>query len=164
MLRRFIIFWLIISTMIFLQSTYLNVIAFNQVKPDIALIILVFFSIYGDRRQVLFLGLTTGLLQDFISLAPLGFNGIIYLTISFIVNIISRNVSSESILFQWLAIAMVTFLKYLFSILLVAVFSINQSINHFNSSVFLVELVYNLLINPLIFFLGNWIINRMGRR
>lgn len=162
-LKRYIVLFLIISALVYLQTTFLNLLAFNQIKPDLILIVIVFISLAYGNRPAMILGFFAGLLQDFISLSPLGFHSFINVIIAYLVGLLSNNVSLSSWVFQLLIIASATVVKYLLAFFAISLFSISQNNSVLLSSMFVIELIYNSVVAPLFFLLGNWIIQRNSR-
>jgi len=164
MIKRTIVLLLVTSLLVYIQTTFLNQLAFNSVKPDIALIALVFIGVRYGSTQGAIVGFMTGLMEDFISLSPLGFHSFILTLIGFVAGLGGSWVSTESKLFQFVSLISATFVKYLVAAILISIYSITQSANPLVNSVFLIELIYNALLAPIIFFAGTRIDSIFNRK
>jgi len=164
MIKRLIILLAIMSLIVLAQTTYLNQIAFNNVKPDIALIFLIYIAFRFGNIEASIAGFAGGLMLDFISLSPLGFHSSIFVVIAFIASLGKDLVSTDSYLLHFAALLGATFLKYLLASVNIAVFTIGQSVNPLLQSVMFIEIVYNMLLAPVIFIIGNRIDMRFSRK
>lgn len=162
-MKRGIFSFILISLVIYLQTNFLNQLAFRSVKPDIALILLIFISIRGGTVQGTTLGFFSGLLEDFLSLAPLGFHSFIKTVIGFLSSILGSFISVESRVFHLITVLVMTLFKYVLAALLVGIFSIDKSAISMLDSSLLIEAVYNAILAPLLFTLFNWICNKWSR-
>ncbi|HUX21203.1 MAG TPA: rod shape-determining protein MreD, partial [Spirochaetia bacterium] len=80
-------FWpvtILVGVFVILQSTVLKNVRIFDVKPDVAFIIFMFTSTRQGSFRSELTGFSTGLVQDFLSLAPLGFNALIRTIIGFV--------------------------------------------------------------------------------
>lgn len=161
--KRNLILLLITTSLVYIQTTLLNILAFNQIKPDLVLIAVVFISLAYGNRTAMVLGFLAGLTQDFISLSPLGFHSFINVIVAYTVGLLGNNVSLTSWVFQLIITAVITVIKYLLAFFLISLFSISQNNSILMSSMFLIELVYNSLVAPLFFIVGNWLMQRSLR-
>lgn len=161
--KRNLILLLITTSLVYIQTTFLNILAFNQIKPDLVLIAVVFISLAYGNRTAMVLGFLAGLTQDFISLSPLGFHSFINVIVAYTVGLLGNNVSLTSWVFQLIITAVITVIKYLLAFFLISLFSISQNNSILMSSMFLIELVYNSLVAPLFFIVGNWLMQRSLR-
>ncbi len=148
---RGIVQTLIMLACVFLQSTILNGIVFGA-TPDLALIILVFCannegSSYGQTE-----GFFSGLLQDLVSSAPLGFNSFIRTIVGYLFGLARGKIYMDAVLFPFLMALIATIIKGVISFLLIAVFLRDSGISVFNIP-FLIECGSNAVLSPLIYFL-----------
>ena len=72
-MKRMGIIALLVSGSFLFQSTLLEILPL-RIKPDLVLILVVFFSLLNGRRPGLIMGITTGLLQDLLRGRLLGMN------------------------------------------------------------------------------------------
>ncbi len=121
--------------------------------PDITLIMLVFFSIHYGSVTGQLSGFASGLMEDFISLSPLGFNSLIRMITGHIAGMFNGRLIMDPILFPVLMVTVATILKALLSSLILSMFSIDYSGSIFISSSFGFELLINALLAPVLFLL-----------
>ena len=146
---------LFLSISIILQSTIINMISINGIKPDFSLIVLVFISYRKGCMVGQVSGFISGLLEDFISLTPIGFSSLIKAIIGFLYGLIQGSFIIDRIFIPMLFILIATILKGIFSSLIATIFSLDYiviNIFHYNT---LIRIVYNAVLAPLIFFLLN---------
>ncbi len=155
MIKSLIVNVLIASALVLLQSTFMHYIAVYGVIPDMVLIFILFVSLKEGSRKGEILGFSAGLLVDFLSLAPLGFHGLVYAVIGFFAGLPNRNVSTESLLTQTLFITLAITVKYILSSLLIAVFTIETTSFSLLGQNFLFEFIYTILLVPLFFTIAN---------
>ena len=146
---------LIVALAVLLQSTLLSFIAIYDIIPDLVLVIVLFMSLKEGSLKGEITGFAGGIFVDFLSLAPLGFHSIIYGLIGFISGLTQKNVSTESILTQFLFIFISMICKYLVSSLIIVVFSVETTSFMLMGRHFFLELAYTMLITPLIFAMAN---------
>lgn len=164
MIKRLLLLLGLMSLIVFAQTTYLNQIAFNNIKPDLALIFLVYIAFRYGNFEASIIGFAGGLMLDFISLSPLGFHSFIFVVIAFITSLGKDLVSTDSHLLHLLSLLGATFLKYLLATVIVAVFAISKSANPLLQSSMFIEIIYNMILSPLVFFVGNRLDMRFSRK
>ena len=155
MVKSLVINFLIIAVAVLLQSTVMSFIAIYDIIPDLVMVIVIFISLKTGSLKGEISGFAGGLLIDFLSLAPLGFHCIIYAVVGFITGLTEKNVSTESILTQFLFIMIGLVCKYLISSLIIVVFSVETTSFFLMGRHFFLELAYTILITPLIFAVAN---------
>ncbi|MBN2625910.1 MAG: rod shape-determining protein MreD [Spirochaetales bacterium] len=155
MIKSLLINIVIAGALVLLQSTVLHYIAVYSVIPDMVMIFLLFLSLKEGSRKGELIGFSSGILIDFLSLSPLGFHALIYLLIGFISGLPNKNVSTDSLLTQILFVTLSMIIKYILSALLIVVFSIETTSISLLGHNFLLELVYTLLLVPLVFTFAN---------
>lgn len=149
-MKRQIVLILFLFVGILIQTTILNNLPLN-ISPDISMIMLVYFSIrYGSATSQLS-GFASGLMQDFVSLSPLGFNCFIKTVLGFVTGIFHDRLIMDPILFPILSVSVVTIFKGILQFLLIELFSIPLSVSRVFSSNLLMEILINALLAPVIF-------------
>ncbi len=148
--RNFILSLVITGVFIALQSTILQKIAVRGVIPDVALVVIVFSSNSMGAMRGQFLGFIAGLLQDFLSSGPLGFNALIKTIIGFIFGKLKGKLFLDSILLPVIFILSATILKEGFTALTGLIFLGSEKFMYFGRS-FLIELGLNAFLSPFIF-------------
>ncbi len=151
MLKKYAVTSLILVAAVILQTTVLHHVAILDVKPDLALIILVFFSIRRGAWIGQTAGFTMGLVEDFLSLSPLGFHSFIKTLIGYVYGNIHGKIYVDPIFFPLLIVLTATMLKGLLMVVLIFIFNISLSFEGYFSWRFWLEAGYNLLLTPLVF-------------
>jgi len=140
-----------IALAVVLQSTLLRWVAIRGVIPDLALIILVFVSIRRGSMNGQLSGFVTGVIEDFLSLSPLGFHAFIRTVVGFLYGLTAGNLFVDPVLMPVLLTVIATLFKALISSLLVAVLSIPaQGFSAFAGPLW-IELGYNAVLAPFLF-------------
>ena len=142
---------------VLLQSTVLRYVAIGGVKPDLSIVILVFIAIRSGNLHGQYAGFTVGIIEDFISLPPLGFYAFIRTAIGFLYGLLQGAFYIDSLFMPVLLIIAATIIKGLLGFLISAIFSISASSIFFFGAKFWVEVGYNALIAPFCFALLNLI-------
>ena len=148
---KFITTTIVMFLFVLLETTLLKKFPLNFIYPDIALIILVFFSnskgvVAGQTG-----GFIIGLAKDFLSLSPLGFNGFINTVIGFIFGNSKGKIFIDPIFFPMLMILIATLLKGLIAAVVSLVFlspDVSPAIFTFK---FAIELAQNCVCAPFVF-------------
>ncbi len=141
----------ILFTALLLQSTVLNVVSISGVKPDIALMVIIFLGFRKGSIPGQVAGFFTGLFEDFMSLSPPGFNSLVKATIGYCYGLLVGGFIIDAIVIPILFLAVGTLIKAVMSWLLVLIFSLPQNGVSLFSFKFLVELLYNSLLAPFVF-------------
>ncbi|NLC93880.1 MAG: rod shape-determining protein MreD [Treponema sp.] len=148
---------IILSTFILLcsviiESSILSNIYFLQVVPDIVLICSIYFSLLNGKTYGETTGFISGLLLDFISGVPFGFNCLFRTIIGYISGLFSKTIIISGIFIPMISIGIATILKY-FLIILISVFypTVITHVTSIISYKFLFELIANIILAPFIF-------------
>lgn len=126
-----------------LQSSILNVIAYDGISVDLILLLVIFFSILYNDYAILY-GFCAGLFQDLASGTFLGINTISLLIICILIQNISKFIYKENIFLPLVAAIFATFFNYI--IIAILIFLLGYSYNIwavFNNT--LIALIYNLV-------------------
>ncbi len=134
---------------VILQSTLLQKISVFGIVPDIALIVIVFTSYSSGSMSGQMTGFFTGLVQDFISSGPLGFNALIKTFIGFIYGKIQGKLFLDHILLPVIFIVIATVMKEIL-ISLISLLLIKSSGIHIWGKTFMIELGLNAVLAPFI--------------
>lgn len=134
-----------------LQSTVLRWVALKGVKPDLALIVLVFVAVRRGSMAAQVSGFLAGLLEDVLSLAPLGFNALLRTVLGFFYGLTAGSIFVDPVLMPVLLILVATILKGLASCLLVVIFRIPAPGFQIFAGPLWIEVGYNALLAPFLF-------------
>ena len=115
-------------------------------RIDLALLVVVYFSLFWNAQRTLVLGFATGLLQDALSSETLGVNGLSKTLVVFVLQSLCRNVQIHSPiaqgLFAVLAVAIDTFAR----ITIMLMFQLNA----FEPRVILLTMIQQMVLSLLI--------------
>jgi rod shape-determining protein MreD len=136
-----------------LQSTWLHAIAVLSVIPDLALLVIVYTSFNNMRTEGIIAGFLSGLIQDFISSAPLGFTAFMRTVVSYGFNSLSGSFYIDRILMPMLFGGAATLLKALSFAALSFLFPEFIHGYNFLDRILWIEAAYNAVLAPVVFFL-----------
>ncbi|MCK5672620.1 MAG: rod shape-determining protein MreD [Spirochaetales bacterium] len=135
---------------IILQSTILTKISINGIKPDFVLVIIILYSNYFGKIKGQLLGFSSGLVVDFLSLSPLGFNSLINTIIGYLAGATSGKIFLDSIVVPIIFVFIGTLVKALFSYVLLSLFIAEKAGSIF-SSFLITEFALNIIITPFLY-------------
>jgi rod shape-determining protein MreD len=140
---------------ILLQSTLLQKIAIAGVKPDLALLVLIFVSMRRGSMVGQISGFATGFLEDVMNVSPLGFHSLLRTVMGFLYGLLSGNVFVDPFLMPIVLAVIATILKGILSGIVSALFGITASGFMTFAGRILIEAGYNGVIAPFLFALLN---------
>ena len=118
-----------LAVAILLQSTLLVHVAIGGVKPDLALIVLIFVSLRKGSMVGQLTGFLSGILEDFMSVSPLGFHPLMRAVIGFLYGVFAGNVFVDPFLMPMILAIVATLLKGVLSGLVSAIFGLSSSLD-----------------------------------
>jgi rod shape-determining protein MreD len=140
---------------VMLQSTLLGRIAIRGVRPDLALIVLVFASLRKGSMVGQWSGFASGLLEDLMNVSPLGFHSLLKTVIGYLYGVFSGNVFVDPFLMPMVLVVVATLLKGTLAGIVSAVFGIAASgFITFTGRIW-IEIAYNGVLAPFLFALLN---------
>ena len=149
MIRRSIWFQIgLISLFVVIQSTILKNIFNSGYSIDLALLILIFTSYSHGSIHGELSGFITGLIEDFLSLSPLGFHALIKTVLGFIYGNFKGKVFIDPIFIPILLAIVATFFKALSGFLLKVIFLSGGNLFTFG---LLIEIGINAFAAPFVF-------------
>ena len=148
---RFLLFSVILISTVILQTVVLGKIPLFRVKPDLALIVLIFFAYRRGSMEGQTAGFLTGMLEDLLSLSPLGFNALIKTVMGFLYGIASGSFYIDPIFIPMGLAVIATFVKAVFSILFAAIFQLQSVGLVYIAGRLWIELGLNVILAPFIF-------------
>jgi rod shape-determining protein MreD len=150
-LKAFLLSTGMIALAVVLQSTLLHWVAIHGVIPDLGLIILVFVAIRRGSMTAQLSGFATGLIEDVLSLSPLGFHALIRTVVGFLYGLTVGSIFVDPILMPVLLTIIATLFKALISSLLVSFLSIPaEGFSVFTGPLW-IEMGYNAVLAPFLF-------------
>ncbi|MFH1753385.1 MAG: rod shape-determining protein MreD [Candidatus Omnitrophota bacterium] len=108
--------YLVIFIILLLESTVMHEIGFDNVRPNLMLIFIIFVGLFSDWREALEAGIVGGLLRGAFTTSPVGINLTIFSLCALLANYCRNKVYRESFLTQ---IALTFSLGLFFNILFV---------------------------------------------
>jgi len=142
---------LIMLLFILLQSTLLRKLPGSFIYPDLALVILVFYSTGKGKMDGQISGFITGLAEDFLSLSPPGFNSLIKTVIGFIYGSFKGKVFIDPVFFPVIMTAVATLLKGFTAVIIAALFIKTESAPVVFTSRYAIEMLENCIAAPFVF-------------
>jgi rod shape-determining protein MreD len=154
--RIFLLTVFLLVVAVLLQSTILNRVAIATVKPDLALIILVFVSLRRGSMIGQTSGFFSGILEDFMSAAPfgfypLGFHPLMRAVIGYLYGLLSGKVFVDPFMMPMVLTAVATLIKGVVAGLLSTVFGFSSSGFLYFTGRLWIEVGYNAVLSPFIF-------------
>jgi rod shape-determining protein MreD len=140
---------------ILLQSTVLGHIAIDTVRPDLALIILVFVSLRRGSMVGQASGFLSGILEDFMSVSPLGFHPLMRVVIGYLYGLFSGAVFVDPFLMPMILTVVATLIKGVLSGLISTIFGLSSSGFLYFTGRLWIEVGYNAVLSPFLFALLN---------
>jgi rod shape-determining protein MreD len=140
---------------ILLQTTILGKIAIRGVRPDLAMLVLVFVSMRRGSMVGQVSGFASGFLEDLMNVSPLGFHSLLRTVIGFLYGLLSGNVFIDPFLMPIVLAVVATILKGILSGILSAIFGIAASGFITFTGRLWIEVGYNGIIAPFLFALLN---------
>jgi rod shape-determining protein MreD len=136
---------------VLLQSTVLRWVAIKGVRPDLALIVMVFVAVRRGSMSAQIAGFICGLVEDLLSLAPLGFHALVRTTLGYLYGLTEGSIFMDPILIPVLLTLIATIMKGLAGSLLVVIFGIPAAGFKVFAGPLWIEAGYNLVLAPFLF-------------
>lgn len=143
---------IIIIVTLILQTTVLDKVSFNDVKPDFVLIMIVLISNYLGSIKGQLIGFFSGLVEDFFSLSPFGFSALIKTVIGFLSGKTESKIFLDPIVVPIIFVFTGTIIKSLLSFMLIIVFSSEKAGAVFSIAL-LIEIGLNVILTPFLYFI-----------
>ncbi len=141
----------ILSLSVVLQSTLFGYIAIQGVKPDLCTIILVFIALRTGSMVGQISGFTAGIVQDVLSLTPLGFFALIRTMIGYFYGFIQGSMFARSLFIPIVFVFTATLLKGLMIWVIALIFTVaSPGIAYFGAK-FWIEIGYSSILAPFVF-------------
>lgn len=152
MLKSLFVSTLILLCTTVLESAILSNIAFLLVVPDLVLMCTIYFSLTNGKLIGETTGFISGLLLDFITGIPFGFNCLYRTIICYICGFFANSVIIGGLMVPVVSVGIATIVKTIF-INLIAVFfpNTNVYVTGIISYEFLFEFIENIILAPFVF-------------
>lgn len=142
---------LMIAITVIVQSTLLTRISVFGVTPDLALILIVFFSNRTGSMKGQISGFAAGIIEDIISLAPIGFHAFIKTVSGFLFGLTRGKLFLDPVFMPLVLTAGATLLKYLLAALLGVLFVSPGLLEPVFNAKMGIEIGLNAVISPFLF-------------
>lgn len=142
---------LLIAGVAVIQTNLLQAVAILSARPDLLLILITFLSNKNGPAVGQGAGAISGLLQDLLSLSPLGFYTLVHTVIGFLYGFSKGNVFLDGVIFPMILVALATILKGFLFVTTAFIFGIEGVISQVFSNSFLVEILYNAALAPIVY-------------
>jgi len=149
--RTIVLATILCAAAVVLQSTLLHWVALRGVKPDLALIILVYVSVRRGSMTGQLTGFASGILQDLLSLSPVGFHALTRTLIGFLYGRMEGNIFLDPILMPLLLTIIATILKGLVASFAVVLFAVAAPGFQVFAGPLWIEVGYNAFLAPFLF-------------
>ncbi len=134
-----------------LQSTVFNWITLGGVKPDLALVILVYAAVRRGSLLGETAGFASGLVEDALSLSPLGFHALSRTVVGFLYGLTAGSIFVDPLFMPVLLVVVATLLKGFLSALTAVLFSVEGPGFAVFAGPLWIEIGYNALLAPFVF-------------
>lgn len=143
---------LILLSAVIIESSILSNLTFLRVVPDLVLLCSIYFSLLNGRLYGETTGFISGLLLDFVTGVPLGFNCLFRTLIGYLFGFFSNTIILSGFIMPVLSAGIATIIKNLFCIFIILVYP-NLKLNSINiiSYDFLFEFIMNVILAPFVF-------------
>lgn len=150
MIKAFLCSFLILFCTVIIETSILSNINFLPAVPDFVLMCSMYFSLTKGKLFGQVTGFTSGMLLDFVSGAPFGFNTLFRTIIGYFSGLFGKSLNYSGFLVPAL-IGLIGTLVKVFLIWIISLFF--KSIIYYDifSFTFLFELISNVLLTPLVF-------------
>lgn len=138
-----------------IQSTILSRLSILNTVPDLTLGVLVYVSYVNGCMTGQTIGFSSGLILDFISASPIGFNAMVRTIIGALTGLLKGTFFLDAVVLPVVLCSTATLVKALIAWCLSILFSGSVPHYSFASSVLWTELAYNAVTAPLLFGLLN---------
>ncbi len=143
---------LVLVTLVILQTTILKNIEIFGAKPDFVLIVMVIFSNYfGTLRGELF-GAAAGLVEDFLTLAPPGFNTFVRTLTGYLAGVTKGKIFLDPVITPVILVGFFNLFKAVIMYILLIIFIPRNAPMVFNTAL-LFQLIMNILLTPFVLLL-----------
>ncbi len=151
MYRSFITCFIILLLCAIIETAILSNILFLPAIPDFLLICVLYISLQNGKTSGEISGFTAGLLLDFVTGAPLGFNCLLRTLIGYIAGINNTIINIDGYLIPALLGFFATIVKALITTFILFLFPNIVSSYKIISQSFLFELLFNTILTPFMF-------------
>jgi rod shape-determining protein MreD len=164
-MRRFLVSLFITTLFSYLQTTLLSGLSWTvfKVTPDISLIFLIFFSITFGRSSGIMTGFSSGLLEDMLSISPLGFYAFVKMILGSVFGSLKSKVYLESLPIALILVSLGTLVKYIVAAVTNMIAGIGTLSVSVFSQIFIFELIVNNLLAIPCYYFFQFLVKKLSR-
>lgn len=148
---RYLTLTILFLVSLILQSTVFSYLTIAGVKPDLILIIVIFFAILHGPKEGTLAGIIGGLLQDLAFGQNLGMNVLTKVVIGYLCGLLERKVYKENLLIPMIIIFIGTFLNELMLYLFRLAVDISTGSFIYVRGIILISAIYNSLLTVFVY-------------
>ena len=149
--RNLLLVIIILTAVTVVESTVVRTFFRNIILPDLALVIIIFYANSKGPMEGQLSGFAAGIVEDFISLSPLGFNCIIKTVIGYVSGFTRNKIYFDPILFPVILTAAATLIKGFLAVLVSSLFLKAGEAPLVFTSRFGIEILLNAVSAPFVF-------------
>ena len=149
--RNLLVMIIILTAVTVFESTVVRTFFKNLILPDLALVIIIFYANSKGSMEGQLSGFASGIVEDFISLSPLGFNCIIKTVMGYVSGFTRNKIYFDPILFPVIIAAAATLIKGFLAVLVSSIFLESGQAPLVFTSRFGMEILLNAVSAPFVF-------------
>ena len=146
-----IIFTAIAGLFTILQSNVLAFLSFHDVLPDLSFIVLAYFSFMYGTMSGQISGFASGLVFDFVSLSPFGFNAFVRTVCGHVIGRFKGAILLDAILLPMALVASSLIVKVLVVVIISPIIGMSPILVKQFSLQGLIEFLFTIIVSPLVF-------------
>lgn len=147
-----------------LQTTWLAEWTLAGARPDVVLVVLSVLAHHTGVQRGQISGFFVGVVEDVLSIAPLGFHAVVRLAHSALAGLTNGAVRADSVLTPMLLVGVATIAKQLAAAIFSTVIGSDEIVSSVLSLTTAIELGLNMVIAPIGFWVLKPVIRRFSRR
>lgn len=151
----------ILGVVLLLQTTALSYFVIFGVKADVLLVVFVVLATQNGSFASQIVGFILGLVVDTVTTSPLGYHAFLFSLAGYLFGLGSGKVYFDPVVMPAFLGFLATFYALIGGFLLNFVFRLGQPLSAFFHVGVLVQLVLNLLLAPVVFWLFGWLKERL---
>ncbi len=155
MIRKIALSSFVLIVCIVLQSTVFRYFAIYGVVPNLFIVYLVYTSFHNGGLHGAASGFFSGLIEDVISISPLGFHALIKTIVGFIFSQFNGLVVLDRVVMPSVFVLVGTILNRVIAFGAISIFSLSIPVYSIFSKYFLIEICYNVVLTPVIFLVSD---------
>jgi len=147
----------ILSVLLVLQTTLLSYLVVFGVKADVILIVFIVLAVHNGSSASQIVGFVLGLALDAVTVSPLGYHAFIFALAGYLFGLGSGKVYFDPLVMPALLGFLATVYVTVAGLMLNTVFRLGQPLSSYLHMGFVVQLVLNVVLAPLAFWLYGWL-------